>query len=72
MRFARNVTRDLVMFTVGLLLIINEAAIRKGDPREVLIILYAAMLGLPLVFQGDEFRRKRNSSEYDETDEGSP
>lgn len=62
-RFFAKITRDLVMFSVGLVLVINEAAIRHGEPREVLIILYAAMMGLPLVFQGDEWRRRRNGKD---------
>lgn len=68
-RFIKNLTRDLAMFAVGLGLVIYEAVLREGDPREVLIILYAAMMGLPLVFQGDEFRRRRNGSSADDRDE---
>lgn len=56
-RFWQKITRDLILFIVGLGLIINEAAIRSGDPRESLILLFAGMVGLPAVLRADELRR---------------
>jgi hypothetical protein len=53
----RSITRDLVLFTVGLLLLIFEAVVRGGDPRESLLVIYAGMMGLPAILRADELRR---------------
>lgn len=53
----RAVTRDLVLFTVGLLLLINEAVIRSEPPRESLLIVYTGMMGLPAILRFDQIRR---------------
>lgn len=61
-RWYAKVTRDLVLFAVGLVLLINEALLRPGDPRESLLIVYAGMMGLPAILQA-EFLRKKNGGD---------
>ena len=46
--------RDTILFMVGLGLIIYEAVARTGPERWGLLVLYAGMVGLPLVLHGDE------------------
>lgn len=60
----RSITRDTVMLTVGLLLIINEAVIRSGPERPYLLILFGGMVGLPSVL-GADFRRKNGNGKGD-------
>lgn len=66
----RKITRDLLMFSTGLVLVIYEAVLRSGDPRESLIILYAAMMGLPAVLRYDENRRNADYGDYQYDDGG--
>ena len=42
----RRVTRDAVMFMVGLLGTVHETVLRQAD-RPFLLALFAAMMGLP-------------------------
>lgn len=50
-----------VRFVVALGLLIYEAAVYAGDDiRWHLIVVYAAMMGLPIAELGDELRRKRD------------
>ncbi len=46
--------RDTVLFLAGLSLTIFEATARSGPERWGLLVLYAGMMGLPLVLRGDE------------------
>jgi hypothetical protein len=46
--------RDSILFLTGLSLIIFEAVVRTGPERYGLLMLYAGMVGLPLVLRGDE------------------
>lgn len=62
-RFWQGVTRDLVLFTVGVLLIINEAVVRSEPPRESLVVLYAGMVGLPAILRSDWLRRRNGNSD---------
>jgi len=52
-RLAR-ITRDGVLFTAGLLGVMNEAVIRDGGERPTLLVLFAAMMGLPVFLRQDE------------------
>jgi hypothetical protein len=52
-----SVTRDTVLFVVGLGLIIHEAFIRTGPTRPEFLMLFAAMVGLPVAIRRDEGRR---------------
>lgn len=56
-RWWTKISRDLVLFAVGLGLTINEA-LRAGPERPSLLVLYAGMMGLPAILRFDEQRRK--------------
>ena len=45
-----RITRDAVLFTVGLLGVAHETLVYQGE-RPSLLILFAAMMGLPLVLR---------------------
>lgn len=49
-----TVTRDSVLFMVGLGGIVHEAFIRSGVTRPEFIMLFAAMCGLPVALRKDE------------------
>lgn len=59
--FLAGLTRDLFLFIVGLLLIVNEAVLRSGPPRESLLVLYGGMVGLPAILRADLFRKKNGA-----------
>lgn len=46
--------REVFTPIAGLGLIVNEGYVRHGDPRLYLIVLYAAMIGLPNLFSADQ------------------
>jgi hypothetical protein len=48
-----RISRDTILFTVGLLGIAYETLIDKAD-RPTLLILFAAMVGLPAFLRTDE------------------
>lgn len=48
--------RDTLLFVTGLGLILYEALLRTGEPRASLLVVYAGMVGLPLVFRADDIR----------------
>jgi hypothetical protein len=50
-----RVSRDTILFTVGLLGIAYETLVDKAD-RPTLLILFAAMVGLPAFLRADEAR----------------
>lgn len=69
-RFWQGITRDLVLFTVGVMLIINESVLRKEPPRESLVVLFAGMVGLPAILRADWLRRRNgNGSDIDYGDD---
>jgi hypothetical protein len=49
--------RKDVLFVIGLVGIALEEARVFGAPSETLLLLFAAMIGLPLVLRADEQRR---------------
>lgn len=51
------ITRDSVLFVVGLGGIVHEAFVRTGDTRPEFLMLFAAMVGLPVALRRDEGRR---------------
>lgn len=51
------ITRDTVLFAVGLGGIVHEAFIRTGATRPEFLMLFAAMVGLPVALRRDEGRR---------------
>ncbi len=60
-----TIGRDGVLFVAGLLLTINEGVFKKAE-RPSLLILYAAMMGLPAFIQADV---KRRAAKRDDTGE---
>ena len=62
--FWQKITRDAVLFTVGLLLFIFEATVRRGGPRESILFMEAGMMGLGVINQA-ELWRKRNGNGSD-------
>lgn len=54
-----HITRDTVLFIVGLGGIVHEAFIRTGDPRPELLVLFAGMVGLPVAMRKDERRETK-------------
>lgn len=55
----KTITRDAILFVVGVSLIINEAVLHAGTPRIELLVLYGGMTGLPVILQANE-SQKRN------------
>ena len=45
--------RDILLFVVGIVGIANEAIFKSGE-RPTLLLLYAAMIGLPVFLRSDE------------------
>lgn len=60
-----TVTRDTVLFVVGLGGIINEAFIRAEPTRPELLVLFAGMVGLPVALRRDEGRRAADAVDDD-------
>lgn len=56
--------RDTVLFLAGLALTVYEATVYTGPERWHLVMLYAGMMGSPLVLQRDD--RRRGEPEDDE------
>jgi hypothetical protein len=50
-----RVSRDTVLFTVGILGIIYETLVTAAD-RPTLLILFGAMCGLPVFLRSDEYK----------------
>lgn len=48
-----KITRDLVLFTFGLLGVLHETLRTDGD-RQFLLMLFAGMMGLPVFLRKDE------------------
>jgi hypothetical protein len=58
-----SITRDTVLFAFGLGGIVNEAVIRSGDTRPEFLMLFAAMVGLPVALRRDEGMRSNDADE---------
>lgn len=52
-RWALRVSRDTVLFLAGLAGIVHETLVSKAD-RPTLLLLFAAMVGLPAFLRSDE------------------
>lgn len=57
-----KITRDLVLFAVGVGLVIRESIV-AGPERPSLYVLYAGMMGLGPVLRYAEHRQRRQESE---------
>lgn len=60
-----KITRDTVLFTVGLVLTVNEAVWKDGTSDPGLVLLFAGMMGLPVVLWADQLRAKAGSPDAD-------
>jgi len=56
-RWLTKITRDVLIFTVGLTGILHETYFTDRD-RPELLLLFAAMIGAPALIRLDESRRK--------------
>lgn len=61
--------RDTILFFSGLSLVIHEAVIRSGAERPTLLLLFAAMMGLPFIFAADEVRKRIEKQDRERSDE---
>jgi hypothetical protein len=52
----KRVSRDTILFIGGLVGIFHEMVFAHSD-RPTLLVLFAAMIGLPLFLRGDEARK---------------
>ncbi len=52
--------RDILLFTGGLAGVLHETVLRDGPERPTLLILFAAMLGLPAFLAGDRDRNGKS------------
>ena len=52
--------RDILLFTGGLARVLHETVLRDGPERPTLLILFAAMLGLPAFLAGDRDRNGKS------------
>lgn len=60
-----KVTRDGVLFIGGLAGITYETVFYKGETRDVLVLAFLAMMGLPAFLRADEARRNGNGKNGD-------
>ena len=60
-----KLTRDGAIFVVGLGGIIYETLIHSGEPREPLLIVFAAMIGLPAFLRADEKKSRKDRDDAD-------
>jgi hypothetical protein len=56
--FRQRLVRDAVLFICGLSGIVHETVLTE-EPRETLLLLFAAMVGLPAFIRADE---RKNSA----------
>lgn len=61
-RWWTKITRDFVLFAVGVSLVIRESIV-AGPERPSLYVLYAGMMGLGPVLRYAENRQRRQESE---------
>jgi hypothetical protein len=53
-----KITRDLVLFCLGILIIVNEAFVDHGSVRVELLGFGGLLVGLPIFLRADEKREK--------------
>ncbi len=56
-RHLPKISRDTVLFAVGLLGVLHETLVATAE-RPTLLILFAGMMGLPAFLRADEARKK--------------
>jgi len=47
-----RISRDTILFTAGLLLLVYEVVLKSGPAEPTLLILFAAMMGVPFMLGG--------------------
>jgi hypothetical protein len=55
-RLSFRISRDSVLFAGGLLGVLHETVLSKAD-RPTLLLLFAAMMGLPAFLRADEKKK---------------
>lgn len=55
--FVVKLSRDFFIFSLGGFAFVHEL-VREGDERPQILIMSAAMMGLPLIIRGDEKRQE--------------
>jgi len=53
-----GLTRDVTLFVTGLLGVLHETLVTPGE-RPSLLVLFAAMMGLPAFLRADEKREEK-------------
>lgn len=61
-----RISRDGVLFAAGLLGVLHETAF-VNEERPTLLLLFAAMMGLPAFLRADEARKQLETSTSDTT-----
>jgi hypothetical protein len=61
----KRITRDTVLYVLGLAGIAYETLARDGE-RPTLLLLFAAMVGLPKFLQGDEHSHHEDGKDDDD------
>lgn len=64
-----RITRDGILFTAGLLGVVYETVVSKTD-RPTLLLLFAAMMGLPAFLNKDEKEQSKNGDAHEEDKDG--
>lgn len=67
LQFLVKIVRDAAIFILGAYAFIHELS-RTGSERPQILIMSAAMMGLPLIIRGDEKRQEGKSSNVDKQD----
>lgn len=67
-QFVSKIGRDLFIFGLGSTAFVHEL-VREGAERSQILIMSAAMMGLPLIIRGDEKRQEaKNGTTKSESD----
>lgn len=66
LQFFVKIVRDMALFVLGAIGFVHEL-ISTGSERPQILILTAAMMGLPVIIRGDEKRQEAKPSENKET-----
>lgn len=53
-----KIVRDVILFSLGVAIIVNEVWFLKGTERESILILATGLVGMPFILWAEEARRK--------------
>lgn len=62
-RLLKRLSRDFVLGLLGAAILLNEAFLQNGPERPTLMLVSAALLGLPVWLRVDERRQARASED---------